>query len=163
MRTLLRAKSRLRRLRSVRACGRSGVAIPRIEEKCTEKHPKWERLRFLAVVVTWFLSTGGLPRQCAHWLAMTAHIWCALSNTNLSLCLHLVWDDFLSKGKAPLRFKRCFCATRVCKPGSVLTAIYLAPGLLLGSSRLLGTAGQACCPSTALLRDRVYIVELMLP
>ena len=51
-----------------------------------------------------------------------------------------------------------FVATQVYKPGSVLTAIYLAPQLLAGSSRLLGTAGSACCPSTALLRDRVYIV-----
>ena len=53
--------------------------------------------------------------------------------------------------------------TQVYKPGSVLTAIYLAPRLLTGSSRLLGTAGSACCPSTALLRDRVYIVKPMLP
>ena len=49
------------------------VAIPRLEGKCTEKHPQgWELPRFLVVIVTWFLSTGGLPRQCAHWLAMTA-------------------------------------------------------------------------------------------
>ena len=53
--------------------------------------------------------------------------------------------------------------TRACKPGSVLTAIYLAPQLLTGSSRLLGTVGQTHCPSTALLRDRVYIVKPMLP
>ena len=53
--------------------------------------------------------------------------------------------------------------TQACKPGSVLTAIYLAPGLLLGSSRLLGTIGPITCPSTALLRDRVYIVKPMLP
>ena len=33
----------------------------------------------------------------------------------------------------------------------------------MGSSRLLGTAGPASCPSTALLRDRVYIVKPMLP
>ena len=64
--------------------------------------------------------------------------------------------------KAPR--KRCFfAATQVCKPGSVLTAIYLAPGLLLRSSRLLGTIGQILCPSTALLRDRVYIVKPMSP
>ena len=44
-----------------------------------------------------------------------------------------------------------------------MTAIYLALQLLAGSSRLLGTAGSACCPSTALLRDRVYIVKPMLP
>ena len=29
-------------------------------------------LRFLAVIATWFHGAGGLPRQCAHWLAMTA-------------------------------------------------------------------------------------------
>ena len=56
-----------------------------------------------------------------------------------------------------------FNATRAYKPGSVLTAIYLALQLPAGSSRLLGTAGSACCPSTALLRDRVYIVKPMLP
>ncbi len=60
-------------------------------------------------------------------------------------------------------FERCFSVTQVCKPGSVLTAIYLAPRLLTGSSRLLGTVGQTICPSTALLRDRVYIVKPMLP
>ena len=60
--------------------------------------------------------------------------------------------------------QRCFfCTTQVYKPGSVLTAIYLAPQLLTGSSRLLGTAGSAYCPSKALLRDRVYIVKPMLP
>ena len=42
--------------------------------------------------------------------------------------------------------------TRVYKPGSVLTAIYLDPGLLLGSSRLPGTVGPTYCSSTALLR-----------
>ena len=56
-----------------------------------------------------------------------------------------------------------FWYDQVYKPGSVLTAIYLAPQLLAGSSRLLGTAGSACCPSTALLRDRVYSVKPMLP
>ena len=56
-----------------------------------------------------------------------------------------------------------FWYRRICKPGSVLTAIYLAPRLPGGSSRLLGTVGQTECPSTALLRDRVYIVEPMLP
>ena len=29
-------------------------------------------LRFLAVIATWSHGAGGLPRQCAHWLAMTA-------------------------------------------------------------------------------------------
>ena len=61
------------------------------------------------------------------------------------------------------RRKAVLFATQVYKPGSVLTAIYLALRLLAGSSRLLGTAGPALCPSTALLRDRVYIVKPMLP
>ena len=56
-----------------------------------------------------------------------------------------------------------FIATQVYKPGSVLTAIYLAPQLLAGSSRLLGTVGQTMRSSTALLRDRVYSVKPMLP
>lgn len=60
-------------------------------------------------------------------------------------------------------FGGAFFATRVCKPGSVLTAIYLALPLLAGSSRLLGTVGQTVCSSTALLRDRVYSVKPMLP
>ena len=47
-------------------------------------------------------------------------------------------------------------ATQAYKPGSVLTAIYLALQLLAGSSRLLETVGQTICFSTALLRDRVY-------
>ena len=62
--------------------------------------------------------------------------------------------------------ERCFnfyTATQVCKPGSVLTAIYLALWLPIGSSRLPGTIGQIICPSTALLRDRVYSVKPMLP
>ena len=56
-----------------------------------------------------------------------------------------------------------FICNRVYKPGSVLTAIYLAPQLLTGSSRLLEAVGRTCCFSTALLRDRVYIVKPMLP
>ena len=43
-------------------------------------------------------------------------------------------------------------ATQVYKPGSVLTAIYLVPQLLTGSSRLPGTVGSTICSSTALLR-----------
>ena len=73
------------------------------------------------------------------------------------------WIAARDKRKAPLNFSGAFSATWVCKPGSVLTAIYLAPGSLLGSSRLLEAVGQTCCFSTALLRDRVYIVKPMLP
>ena len=50
------------------------MASPRLVGKCTEKHPEeWESQRFLAIIVTWFLSTGGLPHQCAHWFAMTGY------------------------------------------------------------------------------------------
>ena len=56
-----------------------------------------------------------------------------------------------------------FYATRAYKPGSVLTVIYLVLELLLRSSRLLEAVGQTICFSTALLRDRVYIVKPMLP
>ena len=56
-----------------------------------------------------------------------------------------------------------FIATQVYKPGSVLTAIYLAPRLPVGSSRLLEAVGQTLRFSTALLRDRVYSVKPMLP
>jgi len=56
-----------------------------------------------------------------------------------------------------------FHTTRVYKPGSVLTAIYLDLRLLASSSRLLGTVGQTMRSSTALLRDRVYSVKPMLP
>ena len=69
-------------------------------------------------------------------------------------------------GKLPaeaLRAGNFYVATQVYKPGSVLTAIYLALQLLAGSSRLLETVGQTCCFSTALLRNRVYIVKPMLP
>ena len=61
------------------------------------------------------------------------------------------------------RRKAVLFATQVYKPGSVLTAIYLALRLPAGSSRLHRTAGPALCPSTALLRDRVYSVKPMLP
>ena len=70
---------------------------------------------------------------------------------------------FHSIAKAPSISGRRFCTTQVYKPGSVLTAIYLAPRLPAGSSRLLGTVGQTLRSSTALLRDRVYIVKPMLP
>ena len=56
-----------------------------------------------------------------------------------------------------------YVATWVYKPGSVLTAIYLGLKSLSGSSRLLGAVGQTIYSSTALLRDRVYIVKPMSP
>ena len=63
------------------------VAIPRLEGECSEKHPKgWAFQRFLVVIVTWFHSTGGLPRQFANWLAMTAFFERTSANNNLSFC-----------------------------------------------------------------------------
>ena len=56
-----------------------------------------------------------------------------------------------------------FCATRVCKPGSVLTAIYLALRLPAGSSRLLEAVGSTCMLLHGVAPDRVYIVKPMLP
>ena len=51
------------------------VAIPRLEGECSEKHPKgWAFPRFLVIIVTWFLSTGGLPHQAAAWFAMTENL-----------------------------------------------------------------------------------------
>ena len=55
------------------------------------------------------------------------------------------------------------CATRVYKPGSVLTAIYLVPQLLTGSSRLLGTVGFTILFLHGVAPDRVYIVKPMSP
>ena len=44
-------------------------------------------LRMTAWVEGWGLGgkSGGLPRQCAHWLAMTANLGCTPPNTNLPL------------------------------------------------------------------------------
>ena len=51
------------------------VAIPRLEVNVsTIALQSGKTLRFLVVIVTQFHSTGGLPRQCAHWLAMTAFL-----------------------------------------------------------------------------------------
>jgi len=54
-------------------------------------------------------------------------------------------------------------ATRVCKPGSVLTAIYLDPGSLLGSSRLLEAVGPTYVLLHGVAPDRVYSVKPMFP
>ena len=61
------------------------------------------------------------------------------------------------------RFGAVFWCDWAYKPGSVLTAIYLALRSLAGSSHLLGTAGQAYCPPHGVAPDRVYIIKPMLP
>ena len=43
-------------------------------------------LRFLVVIVTWFLSTGGLPHQSADWFAMTDNFGREATNTNFPVC-----------------------------------------------------------------------------
>ncbi len=53
-----------------------------------------------------------------------------------------------------------FWCDRVYKPGSVLTAIYLDPELLLGSSHLLGTTGPVMCPTHGVAPDRVYSIPM---
>ena len=66
--------------------------------------------------------------------------------------------------KAPPNHQRCFFwYDRVCKPGSVLTAIYLVVQLLTRSSRLLGTVGQTYAFLHGVAPDRVYIVKPMSP
>ena len=59
----------------------------------------------------------------------------------------MIWNpirmNYKNNRTAYWRCVRSFLvATRVYKPGSVLTAIYLGLQLLAGSSRLLGTVGQ---------------------
>ncbi len=50
---------------------------------------------------------------------------------------------------------------RACKPGSVLTTIYLGLPLPTGSSHLRGTAGPACVsPFHGVAPDRVYSVHV---
>ena len=56
-----------------------------------------------------------------------------------------------------------FHATLVYKPGSVLTAIYLALQLLAGSSRLLEAVGSTLMLLHGVAPDRVYIVKPMSP
>ena len=81
-------------------------------------------------------------------------------NYDIKLYHKLIQCSIFNVEKRHAFLKECMpFATQVCKPGSVLTAIYLALWLPIGSSRLLGTAGSALCPSTALLRDRVYSVR----
>ncbi len=74
--------------------------------------------------------------------------------------------ESLGKSRKALHNGKCFPVfwyDRAYKPGSVLTAIYLAPQLLTGSSHLLGTAGQAYCPTHGVAPDRVYIIKPMSP
>ena len=62
-------------LLSLRASAHTGVAIPQIEGECSEEFQKeCEPLQFLVGIVTWFLSTGGLPHQSADWFAMTGNL-----------------------------------------------------------------------------------------
>ena len=58
----------------------------------------------------------------------------------------------IAKSNTPISF----VATQVYKPGSVLTAIYLVPGSLPGSSRLLGTVGPTFMFLHGVAPDRVY-------
>ena len=62
-------------LLSLRASAHTGVAIPRLEGKCSEWYLKeWKSSQFLTVIVTWFHGAGGLPHQSADWFAMTGNL-----------------------------------------------------------------------------------------
>ena len=58
---------------SLRTRPQPGVAIPLLRGEMYRKVPGRMGVPAVLVgIVTWFLSTGGLPRQRARWLAMTA-------------------------------------------------------------------------------------------
>ena len=78
-----------------------GVAIPRVEGKCIDNCPTGRgTLRFLVVIVIWFLSTGGLPHQCAHWFAMTAFF--------MAMTAYLYKHQFVGKlRKADKHIRKC--------------------------------------------------------
>ena len=64
---------------------------------------KWKLLRFLVVIVTWFLLTGGLPHQSADWFAMTGNLKAKLFKQqfiNLPGCA----DTCLTAAYSTLRF-----------------------------------------------------------
>ena len=81
------------------------------------------------------------------------------------LAWQCLWRNLKRKNKAKTPLERAvfFVATRVYKPGSVLTAIYLALRLLAGSSRLLEAVGSTCMLLHGVAPDRVYIVKPMSP
>ena len=65
--SLLRAKSRLRRLRYVRDCGHSGVAAPRLNGNRLVLLPRCLKIRGIVPEG----NTLGVPHQRARWFAMT--------------------------------------------------------------------------------------------
>ena len=65
--SLLRAKSRLRRLRYVRDCGHSGVAAPRLNGNRLVLIPRCLKIRGIVPEG----NTLGVPHQRARWFAMT--------------------------------------------------------------------------------------------
>ena len=61
---------------SLRTSAHAGVAIPRLERICIDHCPTAKKnTALLVVIATWFHSSGGLPRQSADWLAMTACLY----------------------------------------------------------------------------------------
>ena len=61
------------------------VAIPRLMRKVSDNFQiDWDSPRLLVVIVTCFLSTGGLPHQCAHLLRNDRKFGVSASNANLS-------------------------------------------------------------------------------
>ena len=124
-------------------------------------------------MVTWVLRCKLYP-EATPW----RNIWFARPFRGGGLILRAIagLDRWLSRQNPAYRpvsqpkkqkhrsFERCFSvATLVYKPGSVLTAIYLALQLLAGSSRLLEAVGSTCMLLHGVAPDRVYIVKPMSP
>ena len=65
-----------------------------------------------------------------------------------------IWKPVKYKEAPPIG--GAFYMTQVYKPGSVLTAIYLAPQLLAGSSLLLEAVGPTFMLLHGVAPDRVY-------
>ena len=66
------------------------------------------------------------------------------------------WQSPTIKNCPPKADSNFLFATQVYKPGSVLTAIYLVPQSLTGSSRLLEAVGQTLMLLHGVAPDRVY-------
>ena len=100
---------------------------------------------------------GGSPQGDSEGLTIPQS-FSPLSRRKIQLPLHkgamgAAAPEFVGTlAKSTAHTSGAFWHDQVYKPGSVLTAIYLVPQLLTGSSRLPGTVGSTICSSTALLR-----------
>ena len=69
----------------------SDVAIPLLRGEMYRKEPKkWELLRFLVVIVTWFHGAGGLPRPVCALVSQWQHYF----QTPICRAASLTWLSF---------------------------------------------------------------------